>query len=484
MNLQFPDENNIKFEDNYSSHKKDINKNLQNEYLIKYQKIYGNSFSDIELLNIFNKNNYNEEKIINDINSLLMTNGKNNDNDIDNNNNERHYSPSFAKNINSKNINSKISIRNIKYDKNDKLFLQKNSEIPSDYGPPPKNEENNKVLNNNILLEYKKNLFDKLRQTNNTYKINRHINEELNFDEIMKGKTELKMNKQKEIETMINESYKNNDNSNIINTSPNFKSKKNIIKNINKDKKIEYIKIFFGNMKNYTISPIKRNKKGRSPNYEKKKNNLDISPNKTDLVKEKVFTYKKGIRANYSRGKKAYNNKYLKINKKVNDIYISACYDNPQREQFLKIYNEKRKENPDKVIELIIPQIPSMPSLPFYSNVYSPYNQFNPYMNMYMIPSPIQYPTQNVLNSQIINNKSFNNSNNMEAPNNNSQTLNSVNNPEIMKVNNNQINQLNNNSNTNSFLVNNIGMNNISNNKSFGNISNNSGIINTTSSCK
>ena len=173
--------------------------------------------------------------------------------------------------------------------------------------------------------------------------------------------------------------------------------------------------------------------------------------------------------------------------KKVNDIFIAACYDNPQRDQFLKIFNEKRKENPDKVIELIIPQIPSMPSLPFYSNVYPPCSQFNPYMNMYMMPSPIQYPTQNVLNSQIINNESFNNSqninNNIVTPINNTKNLNSLNNIEIMQLNYNQINQLNNNSNANSFLVNNMGMNNYSNKKSSGNVSN-SGIINTTSSFK
>ena len=490
MNLQFPDENNnIKFEDNYSSYKKDINKNLQNEYLIKYQKIYGDSFSDIELLDIFEKNNYDEEKIKKDIDSLLlMESNRNLDRD---NNNERHYSPTFAHNI-----KTKSSIKQNKCDQIDKIFLQKDSEIPSDYGPPPKNEENNDndVINNNILLEYKKNLFNKLRTPNNTYKINRNINDELNLDEIIQDKTELNINKKIEFETELNELDKKNDNYDNINASPNFKAKTiKQINNINKEKKKEYIKIFFGNMKKYSKKPInniKRDNIGKSPNFGKRKNILDMSPNKADFYDKKILTYKKGLRNNFSRNKKTYSYKSLKINKKVNDIFISACYDNPQREQFLKIFNEKKKENPDKVIELIIPQIPTMPSLPFYSNVYPPYNQFNPYMNMYMIPTPLQYPSQNVLNSQLINNKQFNNSqniqninNNMLASINNSQNLNSLNNTEILQLNNNQINQLNNNSNGNSFLINNIGMQNYSNKKSSGNVST-SGIINTTSSFK
>ena len=484
MNLQFPNENNnIKFEDNYSSYKKDINKNLQNEYLANYHKIYGESFNDVELLDIFEKNNYNDGKIKNYINSLLlMENNRNFDKD---NNSERHYSPQFAHNIQSK-------TKQFQYDKNDKIFFQKDSEIPSDYGAPPKNEENNdQDINNKILLEYKKNLFNKLRSTNNTYKIKRNINEELNFEEIIQDKTELIINKNTKIENELNEIDKNNDNYNNINDSPNFKAetiKKKPIDNINKNQKKEYIKIFFGNMKKYSKKPInKRDNLGKSPNFGKRKNILDMSPNKADLYDKKVLTYKKGLRNNFSKNKKTYNYKYLKINKKVNDIFISAYYDNPQREQFLKIFNEKRKENPNKLIELIIPQIPTIPSVPFYSNVYPPYNQFNPYMNMYMIPAPIQYQSQNVLNSQMINNKQFNNSqNNMLTPINNSQNMQNTNNmlepinnslninslnTDILQLYNNQINQLNNNSNGNSFLINNIGMQNYSNKKSSGNVS-------------
>ena len=179
--------------------------------------------------------------------------------------------------------------------------MQKDSEIPSDYGPPPKNEENNiKIINNNVLLEYKKNLFNKLRTANNTYKCNRNKIDELNFDDIIKGKTEYNMKDNKLIEF-----DKNNKNYNNINVSPNPNSQTLQIKqanNINKDQKKEYIKIFFGNMKNYSkksINNIKRENFGKSPNFGKRKNILDMSPDKNEFYEQKVLTYKKGMRNYY-----------------------------------------------------------------------------------------------------------------------------------------------------------------------------------------
>ena len=60
MKLQYYKEsiNNNNIDDNYiSSASKENNKEKQNSYLIKYRKLYGNSFSDVELLDIFSKNN-------------------------------------------------------------------------------------------------------------------------------------------------------------------------------------------------------------------------------------------------------------------------------------------------------------------------------------------------------------------------------------------------------------------------------------------
>ena len=55
MKLQFPEENNHNFDNNFSSSKKEINKKMQNEYLIKYKNLFGDSFNDVELIDIFEK---------------------------------------------------------------------------------------------------------------------------------------------------------------------------------------------------------------------------------------------------------------------------------------------------------------------------------------------------------------------------------------------------------------------------------------------
>ena len=500
MKLQFPEENNHNFENNFSSSKKEINKKMQNEYLIKYKNLFGDSFNDVELIDIFEKKNYNENEILNDIKALLsIGNDKKYYND---NTSEEHHSPSFVRNI-----NSKTNIINKKYDKNKKDILSNDSEIPSDYPPPPKDDENiNNIINNNkdTLLQYKKILFKKLKSGNNTYKINNY-KDEINFDDNSKLKTEFNTNKYKDHkEIKLIELYKNNNN--IKNCSPNSKYQSIQINNYNKDnsnnnisneEKKKYIQYFFGNMKNYSKKSqnnLKGENFGKSPDFNRRRN-INISPDKPEFYEQKVLTYKKGIKNYYSNKKRSYN--YLKVNFKVNDIFIPACYDNPNREQFLKIINEKKQQNPDKIIEFLYPQIPPMGPIPYYSNIYQPYNQFNPYMNMYMTPPPIQYPLQNSLNNEIINSNQFQNSNNIQniqnfnnnnlatSGNNCPELANSLNNNELVQLNNNQVNnQTNTNSNPNSLLMNKIGMHNYSsNNKSSGNVST-SGIINTTSSFK
>lgn len=495
MKLQFPEENNKNYENNFSSTKKEINKKVENEYLIKYKNLYGDSFNDVELIDILKKNNYNENEIINDIKRLLsIGNDKKYYND---NTSEEHHSPSFVRNI-----NSKSNIINKKYDKNKKELLNNDSEIPSDYPPPPKDDEN--INNNNDpLLQYKKILFKKLRSGNNTYKINNN-KDEINFDDNSKLKTEFNTNKYKEQkEIKLIELYRKNNN--IKNSSPNYKyqpiqikkNKDNLNNNkiSNEDKK-KYIQYFFGNMKNYSKksqNSIKGENIGKSPDFSRRRN-INISPDKPEFYEQKVLTYKKGMKNYYSNKKKFYN--YLKVNFKVNDIFIPACYDNPNREQLLKIINEKKQQNPDKIIEFLYPQIPPINPIQYYSNLYQPYNQFNPYMNMFMTP-PIQYPLQNSLNNEIMSSTQFQNSNNIQNiqnfnnnilatnANNGPELGNSLNNNEFLQLNNNQVNnQINNNSNPNSLLMNKIGMHNYSsNNKSSGNVSN-SGIINTTSSFK
>ena len=87
------------------SSKKEINKNEQNYYLNKYRKMYGNSFSDYELLDIFDKNNYNDKLIMEDIKALLSINDKKYDNynyydNNYNNNYDNNYNNNYDNNYN------------------------------------------------------------------------------------------------------------------------------------------------------------------------------------------------------------------------------------------------------------------------------------------------------------------------------------------------------------------------------------------------
>ena len=86
----------------YSSASKDNNEEKQNEYLIKYKEIYGNSFSDVELLDIFRKNNYDDKRIKDDIKALLSIEDSK----------KLEYSPSFGQNSDIK--TSKIKTEKIK----------------------------------------------------------------------------------------------------------------------------------------------------------------------------------------------------------------------------------------------------------------------------------------------------------------------------------------------------------------------------------
>ena len=511
MKLQYYKEsiNNNNIDDNYiSSASKENNKEKQNSYLIKYRKLYGNSFSDVELLDIFSKNNYNENEIKADIKALLEINdskkleySKRKD---------EHYSPSFGhssnnkKNkINTENIKKKMCFNSPNKEKEKENNSQKDTEVPSDYAPPPKHGDirnlnmiNNDENINDILLEYKKEMFNKLKCQNYSYKSNKSKKDELNYDNISKCRTEknIKTNHENDIIDI------NKNNIVITNNSPGpgcitpLSKKQNQINNnqeINKELKKKYIKYFFGNIKNYNNN-IRTNNPGKSPDITKRKNILDSSPDKIEYYEKKIYTYKRGNKFN-SSNKKTPNNLF-QIESKVNDVYISSCYDNPQRDHIIKMVNEKRKQNPDKIVEVLFTQFPS--PVPFYSNMYQPYGQYNPYM--YMMPSPNNYPIQppminpSLNDGQIpqytnINNKEINNTNNynVTTKGNLSESQNSLNSSDMNRINNitpitpNMNYNLNNNylSASNNIVVDNL------NNKSIVNMSN-SGNINSSSSFK
>ena len=509
-------------DDQELSSNKGITKKEQNYYLNKYHKAYGNSFNDIELIDIFEKNNYNDNKIVEDINALLSI-GNDKKLELNNNNNnymnynsyERVYKPNKSK--------SKSRGKKNKYEKRP---FQKCIEIPSDYAPPPKKEEENlnneiknekeeqkeeKEINNNndinhtevekqnkekndILLTYKENLFKILKNPDYSYKSNKSKTDELGMDNVLKRRNEYDTTGKK----MINLNEKNrNKNKEIENNSPGPQcqpyNKNKYNQNINKELKKKYIQEFFGNMKKYSNN-IRRANWEKSPDFNRKENILDTSPEKTELYNQKVLTYKKGLKNYYTNDKdlNKYKNKiyrYLKIDNKVNDIFITACYDNPQRDQYLKIINEKRKENPDKIIEFLIPAFPPMfPSIQPFQNMYSPFNQYNPnpFMNMYMMPQQPQFPMQTI--NPIVNNLPIQNSNTNtninENVNNNKISENNetpgIQNPltpsQIMQLNNNnQINEkINNTPNPNSLLLNNNASDSRSN-KSSDNLNSNSG---------
>ena len=511
MKLQYykDSNNNNNIDDHYySSASKENNEEKQNNYLIKFRKLYGNSFSDVELLDIFSKNNYNENEIKADIKALLEINdskkleySKRKD---------EHYSPSFGhssnnkKNkINTENIKKKMCFNSPNKEKEKENNSQKDTEVPSDYAPPPKHGDirnlnmiNNDENINDILLEYKKEMFNKLKCQNYSYKSNKSKKDELNYDNISKCRTEknIKTNHENDIIDI------NKNNIVITNNSPGpecitpLSKKQNQINNnqeINKEHKKKYIKYFFGNIKNYNNN-IRTNNPGKSPDITKRKNILDSSPDKIEYYEKKIYTYKRGNKFN-SSNKKTPNNLF-QIESKVNDVYISSCYDNPQRDHIIKMVNEKRKQNPDKIVEVLFTQFPS--PVPFYSNMYQPYGQYNPYM--YMMPSPNNYPMQppminpSLNDGQIpqytnINNKEINNTNNynVTTKGNLSESQNSLNSSDMNRINNitpitpNMNYNLNNNylSASNNIVVDNL------NNKSIVNMSN-SGNINSSSSFK
>ena len=96
----------------------------------------------------------------------------------------------------------------------------------------------------------------------------------------------------------------------------------------------------------------------------------------------------------------------IRLESKVVNLTINSCYDNPYRDQYLKFINEKRKKNPGKIVELIIPQYNNMfiPPFPFQY-------QYNPYLNqnMFMYQSPIP------MNNQNLNSQNKQNMNNVES---------------------------------------------------------------------
>ena len=322
----------------FTSSEREMNEEIQNLYLNKFHNLVGDSFSDIELLDIFSKNNYDEEKIMNDIKYLLSI-GNNHKIDDDNNSSEKNYSPSFRQTSNSKKSESKIKYNNSPCSsKNEKRFFLKDTDFSTDH----ENE-----IKKDLLLEYKKDLFEKLKKINYSHKVNRISNDEISFNFDVKNR-----NDSNNINYMNNNEMRiielKNKNYNMKNRSP--ESQRRSIypnQNINKELKNKYMKEFFGQMKIYCKNS--KSNRNKSPDFGTKSSILEMSPSKIEKS-QKLYTYKPGFKNKYFNKQSSYD--YLKVDSKVNNILISACYDNPNRDLVLRMINEKRKQNLDKIIEV------------------------------------------------------------------------------------------------------------------------------------
>ena len=284
MELQYSknstnNKNNERYQKYFPLSRKMSNEKEQNEYLNKYHELYGNSFSDVELLDIFAKNNYNDEQIEEDIKNLLSFGNINKlDKDLDDEDNE--FLPSFGLNYNSNNKNNKndntFSTCSIKTGK--KIF-QKDTDFSSGYVSSSKDKEKINDKSQDLLLEYKRDLFKKLKEGNYSYKPSKNKKDEINFDDeddYLKSKVQYYSNdNQKDKKnSKLNKNKNSTKNKSVCLEYSHFDKKKN--NNISENQNIyelkkKYMKIFFENLKNYCKSNTRRSNYENSPVFGKKK---------------------------------------------------------------------------------------------------------------------------------------------------------------------------------------------------------------------
>ena len=502
----------------------------EKEYLSKYRKIAGEYLEDWELIELFKKNNFDDDLISKELNKIILgddykwkeiKNGKpvttrstdqvrkrqkyykadkaymkyektEGDNES---NNKRKIKGSFHKNLND--FYHYVS-------KKPKRPFQKCIEVPSDYLPLKNNnniQENQNIINtddninNNDDINNNNNKIIPSKSANNIIKIDNEKNKinELGNNININNDNKKAIKKALPINMNMNnkmEETKNNESDKIIsdeeqrkiilikgevfknlkriktNTETKFKENKNRQKEIykqkdssekriqtssgidsdyslsNKDIKNDkalqkkYLKIFFGNMNHYSKKIENNIKRASSKDSEtsddrpetikrninnNKRNNIPTSSN---IIQKKIRSMnisssnnKNNMNNNINKNlRRAYEldqrDQEIRLESKVVNLTINSCYDNPYRDQYLKFINEKRKKNPGKIVELIIPQ---------YNNMYMPpfpfQYQYNPYLNqnMFMYQSPIHNQNLNSQNKQNMNNvEPIHNSMNMQ----------------------------------------------------------------------
>ena len=359
-------------------------KSIDNEYHIRNRGISGLIIEDNEIISPINRFN-DSHKILTEINPKLnkdkenftkeinadrcITSYSNNGNIFKNSPrnykrklyyNEKYYKNNLSKNRNNHNPNNRDSIFYHYTSKMPKRPFQKCIEVPSEYIPKFKIEENNNDNNDNKeTIDKNENLTMKSDNLDNCNKEKRN-----NSSELIDSKT-LSCDKE------------NQNNNNI---------KCNKYSEIEGDDRKKYFKSFFNNIRLYSKKSA-TNIKAKSINNNRIQNNIFISK-KIKKIKTKINELN------------SENKKYV-LDSKVNDFFISACYNNPLREQFLKLINEKRKQNPNKIIELVIPEFN------YSANFMNPFPlmyQFNPYIScMDSQNFQVQSPMKQVYNRNLNN---------------------------------------------------------------------------------
>ena len=496
----------------------------EKEFLSKFKNIAGEYLEDWEFIELFKKNNFDEEQISKELNKIILgddfkwkeiKNGKavttRSTDQIRKKQRyyktEKNYNNIYDKNEDDNNRNESYNKRKMKgsYHKNIKDFyhyvskkpkrpFQKCIEVPSDYLPLKNNINNNNItdnkaiiktdnndinnnnkitssksannINNKIIneLQNKKTLpisinnINKIEETKNDEN-DKIISEEeeqrkiiLIKGEVFKNLKKIKTNteiKLKENKVRQKELYKTKETSEKrLKTSGGINSEYNLLnQDIKNDKALQkkYLKIFFGNINHYSKKVENNIKRATSKDSETsddrpdtikriKRNNMINIPTSSNIIQKKnravnintnnnINNINKNLRRVYDIDQR---DREYEFDSKVVNITINSCYDNPYRDQYLKFINEKRKKNPGKIVELIIPQFNNMfmPPYPF------PYQY--PYLNqnMMMYPSPPQYQTSIPISNQ--------NKNMQQIP----PFQNYMMNPPLMKENNMQINQV------------------------------------------
>ena len=466
--------NQRKWESNHYQNQEEYNLSKKDkEYLSKYRKIAGEYLEDKELIELFKKNNYDEEEISKELNKIILgddykwkeiKNGKpvttRSTDQISRK--HRYYKaeksyPIYEKTEN--NRNESYNKRKIKgsYHKNINEFyhyvskkpkrpFQKCIEVPSDY-LPMKNNINNKEINNIIITENNNNnnKITPSKSASNLMKLENNIKKSfsININKIEETKNDenekiTSEEEQRRIILIKGEVFKNLKRLKT-NTELKIKENKNRQKDIYKEKdssesktknsygiesdytdikddkalRKKYLKIFFGNINHYS-KKIKNNiKRATSKDSEtsddrqdtvkgnNRNNNITTSSNIIQKKNRPIninynHNINKNLRRVYDMDKR---NGEIELESKVVNLTINSCYDNPYRDQYLKFINEKRKKNPGKIVELVIPQFNNMYMPPF------PYQY--PYLNqnMYMYPNtqyqpPFPIQNQHATNSQ------------------------------------------------------------------------------------